>query len=258
MQQLDGAPADPADLAPLALLGFGHFTTIDVDAGRVRGLGLHLDRLARDTREVFDVDLDLDLVRHRIRSAIADEPDRVVVRITLFDPALTLVRPGADAHPRILVTPRPALAHAPAPLRLRSTPFGRQEPRIKHTGLFAALRQRRLAQRAGFDDAIFVDPWGRLAEGPTWNVGVVAGGEIVWAAGDALPGVTRALLEAHAGGRVEPVGRERLGALEAAFATSSGVGVRPIASIDEVSFPTDHPAFDTLRATYAAIPGEPL
>ncbi|WP_110589982.1 aminotransferase class IV family protein [Microbacterium suaedae] len=258
MQQIDGGPVDPADLQALALTGLGHFTTMLVQDGRVRGLDLHLARLVADARALFDADLDEDVIRQRIRSAIADEPAAVVVRVTIFDPALTLTHPGADAHPRILVSPRPAPSASPAPMRVRTTSFGRQTPEIKHTGLFGSLYQRRVAQRAGFDDALFVDDDGILSEGPTWNIGFIAGDEIVWADGDALPGVTRALLADVAGGRTAAVRVDELAGMDAAFATSSGVGIRPIASIDESAWPTDHPAFERLRAAYAAIPGTPL
>lgn len=254
MEQLDGTPATAADLRALAFAGLGHFTTMRVESGGVRGLGLHLARLVHDSRALFDAELDLDVVRARIRSAIADEPAVVLVRVTVFDPALTLERPGADAAPRILVSPRPASTGAVAPLRLRSTRFGRETPEIKHTGLFGALYQRRLAQRAGFDDAVFIDDAGQLSEGPTWNIGFIRGDAVVWADGDALPGITRALV----GGTSEPVSLAHLPRLDAAFATSSGVGIRPIASIDGHTWETDHPVFDQLRAAYAAVPLERL
>ncbi|WP_221584789.1 aminotransferase class IV [Microbacterium sp. G2-8] len=251
MQQLDGGAVDPADLQALAFLGLGHFTTMLVESGSTRGLARHLQRLTSDARTLFDVDLDEAVVRQRIREAVADEPATVVVRVTVFDPDLTLTRPGADAHPRILVTPRQASTSVPAPMRVRSAQFGRQAPEIKHTGLFGSLHQRRLAQRAGFDDAVFVDHRGLLSEGPTWNIGFVRGDDVVWAAGDALPGVTRALLP---GGGSEEVRLDDLADMDGAFATSSGAGIRPIASIDDQAWPTDHPVFDHLRADYAAVP----
>src|SRR5690606_38534171 len=86
MELIDGAVPDPADLRALAFAGLGHFTTVLVESGGVRGLSRHLDRLVADCRTLFDVELDEGLVRARIREAIADEPDPVVVRVTLFDP----------------------------------------------------------------------------------------------------------------------------------------------------------------------------
>ncbi|WP_029151382.1 aminotransferase class IV [Microbacterium indicum] len=259
MQQLDGASAAPGDLQALAMIGFAHFTTMRAESGAVRGLGLHLDRLARDARLLFDAELDPDLVRRRIRDALADEPAVATVRVTLFDPDLRLERTGADAHPRILVTPRPAAPGAGAPLRVRSVRFGRDVPELKHTGMFGALYRRRQAQRDGFDDAVFVDAAGRLSEGPTWNIGFVQGDRVVWPDGGALGGVTRDLLAEVAGeSATEPVTLERAGVMDAAFATSSGAGVRPIVGIDGAAFPAAHPVFERLSAAYEAIPGEPI
>lgn len=252
MELIDGLAPSAADFRALAFAGLGHFTTVRAHRGGVRGLGLHLDRLVADCRALFDADLDPDLVRQRIREAIVDEAETVIVRVTLFDPALTLERPGADATPRILVSPRPAPTGSPSPLRVRSAVFGRQDPEIKHTGLFGALYERRLAQRAGYDDAVFVDAGGRLSEGPTWNIGFVREGEIVWPDGDALAGVTQALI----GGASEIVSLADLPGFHAAFATGSGAGIRPIAAIDEHSWQADHPAFDRIRKSYAAVPFE--
>lgn len=250
---MDGLPVDPADMRAFAFSGLAHFTTVLVERGGVRGLDRHLARLVTDARALFDTDLDTVLVRRRIVEAIADEPDRVVVRVTLVDPALTLERPGADAHPRILVSPRPAGSGAATSLRVRSVLFGRQRPEIKHTGLFGSLYERRLAQRAGFDDAVFVDDSGAFSEGPTWNLGFVdEAGSLVWPDGDALDGVTRDLIAGVVPGRTARVAD--LDGMVAAFATGSGAGIRPIASIDGTSFDTADPLLDGIREAYSRIP----
>lgn len=59
MIELDGRPVDPARLAALALYNYGHFTSMRVDEGRVRGLSLHLQRLVRDCSALYDADLTL-------------------------------------------------------------------------------------------------------------------------------------------------------------------------------------------------------
>jgi branched-subunit amino acid aminotransferase/4-amino-4-deoxychorismate lyase len=51
------------DLRTLAMVNYGHFTSMRVDRGRVRGLGRHLDRLERDAREVFGRAVPADVVR---------------------------------------------------------------------------------------------------------------------------------------------------------------------------------------------------
>ncbi|AXK33731.1 aminotransferase [Streptomyces armeniacus] len=245
-------------LRALAMVNYGHFTTMRVEGLRVRGLSLHLERLRRDCRTVFGADLEAEQVRAHLRKALADAPDPVTARVTVCDPGLGLERPGAAARPRLLVTTRAAgLAPLP-PLRVRTAPHRREVPAVKHTGLFGALHQRGLAQRDGFNDVLFTQgPPDRpvVAEGPTWNVGFFGGGSLVWPAADVLPGVTTALLAEHHSGaqRTEELGVEQLSGMEAAFATNAGFGIRPIASVDGIEFDVEHPALRELRSAYESV-----
>ncbi|WP_228977097.1 aminotransferase class IV family protein [Streptomyces sp. DH12] len=261
MTELDGTPAGADQLRPLALTNYGHFTSLRVEEdGRVRGLALHLERLARDCRAVFGTDLDTERVRGLVRRAVPAPPDGpVVVRVTVYDPALDLGRPAAPAAPRVLVTTRPAGPLSPPPLRLRTLPYVRDQAAVKHVGLFGALHARRAAQLRGADDALFTDRDGRVTEGPTWNVGFVdAADRVVWPEGDVLPGVTMALLRRlhpHTTGRVTPAD---VAGMRAAFATNTAVGVREIAAVDGTALTTGHPVVAALRAAYRDLPGDPL
>ncbi|WP_055477686.1 aminotransferase class IV family protein [Sphaerimonospora mesophila] len=257
MAELNGKPVPLAALQVLGLVNYGHFTTMLVRDGHVRGLSHHLDRLVRDCRLVFAAELDPVRIRDHIRHALRDVRDTVVVRVTVFDPALELGRPGADAHPHILVTTRPAGTVPPAPMRVRTVAYQRDSPQVKHVGLFGALRVRRQAQRAGFDDALFVDAASRVTEGATWNIGFHDGERVVWPAGDSLPGVTMRLLrQVHGGMITASVDLAEVSGMRAAFATNSAIGVRPIIAIDDVELPGDHPVFEILRGAYEGIPLE--
>ncbi|SCF17123.1 Branched-chain amino acid aminotransferase/4-amino-4-deoxychorismate lyase [Micromonospora viridifaciens] len=261
--ELDGLPATADDLAALALVNYGHFTTVRLEHGGVRGLGLHLDRLSRDCAALFGVHLDVDRVRGLARHLAARVDPPAMLRITVFDPDLTVVRPAEQARLRVLVSVRPADPPASSPLRLHAVCHRRDLPEVKHVGLFGAVRQRRMAQRAGFDDALFVDPDGQVSEGPTWNIGFVVAGEVWWPAADCLPGVTARLLGGVLAGIGMPVRRVpiRLGDLPVgcgAFVTSAGVGVRPVAAIDDQSLAVEPALFERLRAGYEAIQPEPL
>jgi branched-subunit amino acid aminotransferase/4-amino-4-deoxychorismate lyase len=44
----------------------------------------------------------------------------------------------------------------------------------------------------------------------------------------------------------------------AAFATNTTVGVRPISSVDDITFPADHPILTELQDEYLKIPTESL
>ncbi|MFI5677035.1 aminotransferase class IV [Streptomyces cellulosae] len=58
MAELNRKPTTLDDLQSLALMNYGHFTSMRLGDGTVRGLSLHLDRLVRDCRIVFGVELD--------------------------------------------------------------------------------------------------------------------------------------------------------------------------------------------------------
>ncbi len=90
MAELNGEPVEPAQLQNLALTNYGHFTSMRVDDGRVRGLSLHMARLQRDCRTLFGTDLDPERVRELARRA-APATGSTTVRVTVFDPASTSV-----------------------------------------------------------------------------------------------------------------------------------------------------------------------
>ena len=258
MAELNGIPIGLDQLQTLALTNYGHFTSMRVEDGRVRGLALHLERLARDCRAVFGVELDTDRVREFARRA-APVGGAAVVRVTVFDPALDVTHVGGDARPQVLVTVRPAGSLPLGPLRVRSAEYVRDAPEIKSVGLFGSLRQRRAAQRAGYDDALFVDGGGRVSEGGTWNIGFVrASGEVVWPEADCLAGTTMELVKRVHACTTAPVRLAELADYEAAFATNVAIGVRAVADIDGVTLPSGHPVIDLLHERYMAIPGDLL
>jgi branched-subunit amino acid aminotransferase/4-amino-4-deoxychorismate lyase len=231
-----------------------------VENHRVRGLSLHLERLVRDCRRVFDADLDPDRIRHLIRGALADAPGSIVVRVTVFDPHLELGHAGADAEPRVLVTTRPAALTPLPPLRLQGTQYCREMPTVKHVGLFGSLRRRRIAQRSGFDDAIFTDADASISEATTSNIGFLDGDRIVWPQAECLPGVTMQLINQARDEHIAtmPVTLADLPDMRAVFATNAAIGIRPVSAIDGMQWPNEDPVLGTLRKQYADIPPELL
>ncbi|MEU7903615.1 aminotransferase class IV [Actinoplanes sp. NPDC049118] len=244
----------------LALTNYGHFTTMRVEAGRVRGLGMHLDRLVSDCATLFSAELHTADLRERIRAAVAGLEGPVTVRVTVTDPGLSLARPAAPADPELLITTRPAPPEDQPPLRVRSARYVRDLPAVKHTGLFGPLFERRRAQQDGYDDALFVGPDGLVSEGVTWNVGFFDGESLIWPLAEVLPGVTARLLAAAYDGpqRTEPVSLPRLAGMTTAFSLNSAGGVRPVAAIDATRFDTGHPVLDLLRKRYAEVVPEAI
>ena len=254
MGQLNGSPATVEQMQVLALVNYGHFTSMRVDDQHVRGLSLHLERLVRDCRTLFEADLDRERTREYIRRAIRDRPGSFMVRVTVFDPALGLGRPSAGAQPHVLVTTRPVETWPLPPMRVQSINYVRTMQPVKHVGLFGQLWHRRRAQLAGYGDALFLEAGSRVSEGVTWNIGFFNGDHVVWPDAAILPGVTMRLLQrVHDRTTVAPVTLADASTMEGAFATSSGIGVRSISAIDDQQFPGDHPIMDTLRKEYAAV-----
>ncbi|WP_067694536.1 aminotransferase class IV [Nocardia jejuensis] len=255
--ELNGVPVTTAEIAPLGLVGYGHFTSMRVIDGAVRGLTLHLDRLRRDCREVFATDLDTDLVRDLVRHALPATAGPLVARVTVFDPGLELAHPGAPADPKILITTRAAPQLPPTPLTLQSVVFRRDMSRVKHTGLFGPMYLRASAQRAGFDDVLFTEPDGTISEIATSNIGFITGeGQLIWPDAEVLPGTTMRLISQARDEEVltEKVTLAHLGTVAAVVATNAAVGVRAVAAIDDTRFPVEHDLIDTLRREYDSIP----
>jgi branched-subunit amino acid aminotransferase/4-amino-4-deoxychorismate lyase len=259
MAEVDGAAADLDDLTALALLNYGHFTSMRVDGRCVRGLSRHLARLTRDCHIIFDTDLDEQRVREFARRAVGASMKPCVVRVTVFDPAHGPGGPGFCAAPRILTTTRPAAAAPPPPLRVMPVRYGREMPAVKHVGLFGALWQRRVAQLNGYDDALFTDAGSVVSEGVTWNIGFFDGADVVWPESDCLAGVTMDLLkEVHGRTRTAQIKLGDIPGMQAAFATNAAIGVRAISAIGDLALTGHHPILEVLRREYAEVVAEPL
>jgi len=256
MMELNGVPVTVDDLAPLALVGFGHFTSMLVDRdGAVRGLQLHLDRLSRDCSIVFNAELDPDRVRDFVRHAIRDANGPAVVRVTMYDPALEMSKPGAAADPHVLVSMRPAPTVPQTALRLQSVVFSRDLPKVKHIGLFGAENERANAQRAGFDDVVFTSGDGSVSEIATSNIGfITTEGRLVWPHAQVLAGITMRLLNQVRDEEVvtERVTLAQLGNYAGAVATNAAIGVRTVAGIDDTGWP-EHEMVAILRKQYESI-----
>jgi branched-subunit amino acid aminotransferase/4-amino-4-deoxychorismate lyase len=257
--ELDGVAPTLDQIKALALTNYGHFTSMLVVDGRVRGWSLHMQRLARDCRLLFDVELDLEMVRSCVKRAVGDATPTRVVRVTIYDPALDLGTIGSGASPHVLVTTRSASLSTPSPMRLQAASYQREMPTTKHVGLFGAMHRRRAAQRDGFDDVLFLNPDGTISEIATSNIGFAKDDSLIWPKAAYLWGVTMTLLHQARDEPVvmEPLTLSDLTGMDAAFATNAATGVRPVASVDGTHWESSkHPMLKELSEQYADIPGE--
>ncbi|HRF45978.1 MAG TPA: aminotransferase class IV family protein [Anaerolineales bacterium] len=242
--QLNGEPVDPDALHFLALVNYGHFTSMQVRQGAVRGLRLHLERLARSTRELLGTDLEAERVRDLVRHALPTPAASASVRVTVFSRLLDFANLADPAGPDVLVSVRPPLEAERGPLRVVSVTYERVLPHIKHVGTFGLFHQTRRAQSAGYDDALFLTAAGSISEGSVWNVGFYDGTQVVLPSAPALDGVTQRLLISGLDRLGRPWKRAvvRLSDLPgfvSAFAMNSVSAFRPIAQIDDITFKID-------------------
>ncbi|WP_279363035.1 aminotransferase class IV [Xanthomonas sacchari] len=254
-----GQSVDAELLAAAALVNYGHFSTMQVRDGAVRGFDLHLQRLQQANAALFGSVLPHERVRAELRAALAAfGTGDASLRVTVFSPAFTLRRADANCAVELLVSLAPPAQAEAAPLRLRSGVFARETPHIKHVGTFGAFHQRRLALQAGSDDALFVDAQGQVAEGPTWNLGLWDGACLHWPQAPALRGTQERLLQAGLAAlgmaqQVRPLSLHELGPDVAAF-TCNARGQQAVAAVDGRTL---RPAADLLTMLEAALHTQP-
>lgn len=238
--EINGRPAEVADVHRVATWNYGHFTSMQVRAGAVRGLDLHLRRLEEGSLALFGegVESDGGRIRGLIRHALGEQRD-ASVRVTVFP------RIGDPMATDIMVSVSDPVDDAPRPaLTVRTATYERELPHLKHAATMGLTYQWLQAQAAGFDDVLFVGRDGRLREGSVWNVVFWDGRQAVWPEADVLPGITMQLLQRAMTRSGTPWSTRRLTlddlpALRAAAATNSHCPGQPLAGIDQVVFPDD-------------------
>ncbi|MFC5436867.1 aminotransferase class IV family protein [Rhodanobacter umsongensis] len=260
---INGQLIDDSPLTDLSLINYGHFSSMQVRDGCVRGLSLHLERLDRSTKELFGVSLSHERVREAVRTALAGERTPVSLRINVFSRAFDATCPERPASADLMISIQPAVEPSMEPLRLRSVQYQRDLPHIKHVATMGLFNHRRLARLAGFDDAVFVDDVGRVSEASIWNIAFDDGESIVWPQAPMLPGITLQLMQiASQRAGISSVAREvqlsELSEFRGAFLMHSADIARPVASIDDHEFTVDEQRVSQLRAAYAMHPWEPI
>jgi branched-chain amino acid aminotransferase len=233
------------------LFGDGVFESMRSYAGRVFRLAPHLDRLGRSAALAG---LPGSPSRDHLEAAVGD----LLQANGLADARLRLTltrgpgRPGdyvgADGPPTVVISASPyagpaaALVEEGVPVTVaarRAVPADCLDPAIKSLSRMASVLARREADAKGAFETILLDAAGRLTEGTSSNVFLVAGGRLLTPAAPrgALPGVTRAaVLEAAAAAGIAAqetdLPAERLAAAEEVFLTNSSWEVLPVSRVD--------------------------
>jgi branched-subunit amino acid aminotransferase/4-amino-4-deoxychorismate lyase len=250
--ELNGRAPSPADVYRIAATNYGHFTSMQVRDGKVRGMALHLARLDDGNEKFFgrrgDVDDELRL-RELIRHALGDVRD-ASVRVSLV--------------PEVLVAVSDPMSGEPAPaLRVRTDPYQRPWPEQKHAATMGLRYAQRTARDNGFDDALLVGPDGLIREGSVWNVAFWDGTHVVFPDAPVLKGVTMVLLQiamtmTGSPWTLRPVRRAELPDLLAAAAVNSQCPAQPIGSIDDVVFEEQDKLTAALSSAWATVPWDEI
>ncbi|MFJ9581088.1 aminotransferase class IV [Streptomyces sp. NPDC101191] len=245
--EVDGAPAADPELLATLMSGYGHFTAMQVRDGRVRGLGLHLDRLDRSTRELFGRALDVGLVRTRLAGALAAANRRdASARVYVYE--------GAHA----VVTVRAPFPDDRQPWSLKSVAYWRPAAHIKHLGGFGQAFHGDAARRAGFDEALLTGgPDAEIAEGAVTNIAFWDGSSVIWPSAPHLAGITMQLLAPRLPSVTRRVTLADVPSFRAAFVTNSR-GISPVSLIDDVEFGVDEELMARVYAAQEEVPWEVL
>jgi branched-subunit amino acid aminotransferase/4-amino-4-deoxychorismate lyase len=249
--EINGKPATVDQLAYPAIANYGHFTAMQVRDGAVRGLDLHLARLDSATRELFATGLDGELVRRHIRHALGADTADASVRVGVF-------QPDGDESPSVMVVVRPPAEPPIVPQRLTAVPYQRPVAHLKHVGSFGQIYYGRVAERAGFDDALLTGPGGVIAEGAIANIGFFDGSTVIWPDAPLLAGitmqlVTRVLTKRGMPPRHDAVRIADLPSFRSVFMTNSR-GVASVERVDDQILPTDTEFTRILASAYESVP----
>jgi branched-chain amino acid aminotransferase len=240
-------PADEATI-PITdqglIRGDGVFEVIRVYAGRLYAMDEHLARMERSAQNIR-LPVDLELVRaeaYRLLAQAGSGPDHDLVRI--------MVTRGGR---RLMFTE--TLPDHPQELRLKSITYAptRILDGIKSLSYAGNMLATRLAQEAGFDEALLVTPHGRVLEGPTSSVFWIRDEQLFTPPLDdhILASITRALVIDVVGAQEISCTLAQLQEADEVFLASTTREVEPVAAVDDHAFPGPRPVSDRIRAAVA-------
>ncbi|MEV0643838.1 aminotransferase class IV family protein [Phytomonospora sp. NPDC050363] len=257
--QRNGGTATAEDLAPLAFTGYAHFTAAQVRGGLIKGLDLHLERLQIASLAMFGRALPDDLVRSRLRTALAAGPSDVSLLATVYSSTGEFTADDGAAELDLLVRTGAPSSGPAGPLSLATVEHERFLPAVKHVGEVAKTYVMRQAVRQGFDDAAFLDRRGRLSEASIWNLAFWDGEAVVWPSAEMLGGtmmgtVRRQLERLGAPQRVQEVRPADLPGLSGAVVMNSWTPGIAVDRIGEAALPAAPSFVELLHAAHEAEP----
>jgi branched-subunit amino acid aminotransferase/4-amino-4-deoxychorismate lyase len=260
---LDGEllPAAQAKVSALSdgfLFGHGVFETLRTHNGVALHIAAHHARLAASCAA-------LDLAPPPSADELGRRITRLLASARLPNAAVKVARYRELNRTGELVTARTLPYSAPDYLRgFRVQTFrqGERDGRLtghKTLNYLENILARRAAKTAGFDEALFVTPAGRVLEGSASSLFIVKDGHAhtpPLAAG-ILPGVARARVLALIGperAHETPLTLDDVLAADEVFLTNALMGVMPVCTLDTHKFRPHSPETSAVRHLFANAP----
>ena len=237
------------------LYGYGLFETMRAYSGNIFRLDSHLTRLRCSAESIGLTHsiLTTEEGKQSLKAACAatleaNELSSARIRLTVSAGEGDMM-PGADtgSEPTVLITARnlvplpPEKYEAGFKAEMSSLRRNSQSPlsRLKSTCYLENILARSTARASGYDEAIFLNDQGHLAEGSTTNIFLVSNGELITPSFESgvLPGITReAVLEIARNLNIKATERlvklDELVEAEEAFFTNSILEVMPLVSVE--------------------------
>jgi branched-chain amino acid aminotransferase len=237
------------------LYGYGLFETMRAYNGHIFRLDSHLTRLRCSAESIGLTHgvLTTEEGKQSLKAACmatleANELKDARIRLTVSagDGDMT-PDPGTCSNPTILITARhldalpPEKCEAGFKATVSFLRRNSQSPlsRLKSTCYMENILARTTARATGYDEAIFLNEQGYLAEGSTTNIFLVSHGELITPCFESgvLPGITReAVLEIARTSNIKATERwvesNELIEAEEAFLTNSILELMPLGSVD--------------------------
>lgn len=213
--------------------GLGAFETIAVENGQAVFFDRHMQRLKRALdflgirRRAFDIEA-------AARAALATHPDtdRAALKVTVTERnIIASIRPNPyrpEHYARGFLTTLSAVR------RNETSPFAAHKTLNYGDNIF----EKRRAQARGFDEPIFLNTNGFIAEGACSNVFFARDGRLYTPdpACGLLDGIMRSFVCAHADVIERPIAADEASSFDEMFLTNSLFGIMPVRSLDDVQF----------------------
>ena len=255
-------------------MGDGVWEGLRLHKGRLLFLDAHFDRLFAGARAIA---LDIGMSRAELTAALADTlaanamTDGVHIRLMVTRGVKSTINQdprNALGRPTIAITaehkgPSPAVAEAGlklATVSVRCTPAAMFDMRLNSHSRLNLITALLEAIEAGADEALMLDPDGRVASCNATNFFFVRGGQVFTSTGDyCFNGVTRSQVIELCQRHGPPI---RLGAFDPAearaadeaFITGTLGGLTPVRQIDDAVLPAcPGPVTRRLRSLYEAL-----